>query len=348
MVVDQHLGIALVGAGDIAISAHLPAWKSNGQRVMWIVDRDAARAEEVARAWNVPRWTTSLEEALSADGVQLVDLCTPGVVHAQQIVSALEAGKDVLVEKPVTISLDELLHIEEHRHRLGRTVMVAENWPYATVPTAVLKLIERGEIGEVIQLQASHESDLRLHRPAGSGAGDRDALGYFFTAGIHTVNLARHLVDDFATVSAFAVDPQPGEHYLVEDDLVLAASFASGAIGAFNFTGRSKHLGPRRLLFRVIGSDGVLEFDVWGGWLQVTSDGRRHSTQYSNASMGYHEEIAHLLHCLEAGTEPRTSTRQQIGTLAAVTASYASIEQRRQVDVARVLEDARNPRARAS
>jgi predicted dehydrogenase len=119
--------IIVVGAGAIA-SAHLTAVSSTGRaEVTWLVDVHASRADDLARRRGVPRWGTSLEQALD-NGADLVVLCTPPRTHVTLAAVALEAGVAVLTEKPPTRSLaemDELLETEARTH--GRVGVVFQH-----------------------------------------------------------------------------------------------------------------------------------------------------------------------------------------------------------------------------
>lgn len=323
----MSLRVGIVGAGDIAESAHLPAWAARDDaRVAWIADADVERAQRVARQWDVPRAAATPEEAYAWDAVEAVDICTPSTAHAAQTRAALDRGLHVLVEKPIAPDLADVIDLAERARRHDGVVMVAENWPFSSVFRDVEHAVGAGMIGRPVQLQGSHESALRLTRPRGSGRGDRDQLGYFFTAGVHMVNLSIELCGDFRAVSAFATPAAAGTYGALDDDLVLCAQFVSGAIGAFNFTGRSLHLGPRRLLFRLIGEEGVCAFDIWGGWTEVTTAGTATRWHHQQPSMGYAEEIDHFLRCVREGREPRTSLPAQVQPIAVVTAGYRAVD----------------------
>lgn len=326
-------GIAVIGSGDIARIAHLPAWAAETRaEVVSIVDADEQVARAVAEQWQVSHWSTDYHEVLQRDDVDAVDVCLPGRLHADCVVASLAAGKDVLVEKPVALTLEDTQRMADAQQSSGRVLMVAENWPYSSAYRNARQALSNGLIGAPLMLHAVHFSDLRISRPGGAGRGDRDYVGYFFAAGVHAVNLAREIMGPIGEVFAVANASVPGPVGLpLDDDLVLAARFERGGIGSLTLSGRSRHIGPRQLGFRVLGEQGVIEFDIWGGWLEVTSGGSKTRTELRTPSAGYAEEIAHFVDCVHHGEEPLTSIPGQLETLAAVFAGYRSVAEQRAV-----------------
>ena len=96
----KRLGVVVVGAGRIATGAHLPAWAGERRaHIAGVVDTRPGVARAVAKRWGIPRWSNDLEELL-LPGVDLVDICTPAFAHRAPLLTALRAGKHVLIEKP--------------------------------------------------------------------------------------------------------------------------------------------------------------------------------------------------------------------------------------------------------
>lgn len=325
----SKLGIALIGAGQIGVGAHLPAWSEvEGADVRWVVDTQEEAARQAAQAWGISRWSTDHREALSDPEVHAVDVCTPAVSHTSVCLEALGSGRHVLVEKPVALSLEDLRKLRAAAETQDVVLMVAENWPFASAVRRVRGIIHGDDPWQPILLQARHESGLRLTpiealtRPVG----DRVQLGYLFVAGIHTLNLARHLIGELEVVTAYSTPAVTGSHFLLDDDTVMAARFENNAIGSFSFTGRSRHLGERNLFFRLIADRGVVEFELWRGWVRVTMDGEEATYRASSPSMGYREEIEHFVACIKGGEKPLTSADDQLLTLATLLAAYESLE----------------------
>jgi predicted dehydrogenase len=336
------LRVALIGAGRIAREAHIPAWMANdGAELVWVVDNREEAAKETAEIFGIPNWTTDYKHLLSREGIDAVDICLPTIAHAEVTLAFLEQGCHVLLEKPVALTLQEARDMRRAELQSGVTLMVAENWPFSSAMQRVTEILREGEPWEPIMLQARHESVNRLppKEPLPREMGDRHRLGYLFVAGIHSLNLARELVGEFDALTAYATPTKAGPYYPMDDDLVIAARFSSGAVGSFSFTGRSRHLGERKLAFRLIADRGVIEFDVLRGWVRSTVDGTQTEFETESPSLGYAEEVAHFLECIATGSEPRTSVEDQLRTLAVVLGAYRSLETGSNVNPASLISE---------
>ncbi len=336
----KMIHIALVGAGRIADAAHLPAWKEQTDaRVTLVVENHPERAEWIARKWEIPEWVTDYRTILERDDIHAVDLCLPPHLHAPVTEEFLARGKHVLVEKPMATNLDDARRMVMAAAGSEAVFMVAENWPFASSTRRVMDLIREGVLGELFFMKAHHESGLYIDRGRETRPWVLNAKqsggGYLLDAGIHTINLARHLMGEYASLFAFATPGSPPD--ALEDDLVLAARFRSGKIASMCFTGRSRHLGERKLGFTLFGTGGVAEFDIWSGRVSWTSSGIQTDLEETEFSRGFREEIRHFLDCITSGGQPLTSAEQQIGTVAAALAIYQSLRERRPVDPAELL-----------
>ncbi|HEX8206927.1 MAG TPA: Gfo/Idh/MocA family oxidoreductase, partial [Solirubrobacteraceae bacterium] len=130
------LRIGFAGCGRAAAELHLPALRGRaGFTVVALADPDGERAREVAERFGVPRTYADTEALAADDAVELVAVCSPPRTHAAAALAALEAGKDVFVEKPLALDLaeaDALIAAAEGRFaavgfnlRLHRQVMAA-------------------------------------------------------------------------------------------------------------------------------------------------------------------------------------------------------------------------------
>lgn len=325
------LRVAIIGVGDIAQTAHLPAWSvCDGATVTAVVDRDKEVAAHVAAEWGIEVVETQLSAVLERSDIDAVDICVPANLHRELVVKALESGKHVLVEKPVAIELDDALRMSAAHSKSDKVLMIAENWAFEPNFLEALDSLRSGRIGTPYMFVGTHVSAGRLSRAKGSGKGDRDRLGYFFAAGSHTMNLARMLMGEVASIFAFATNAEVGECGLpVEDDMVLSMKFESGSIGSCHFTGRCRHSGVRRLPIQVIGENGSISFDIWNGWVETDVDGQRTRSETQFPSRGYREEVRHFVDCIKTGSQPVTSITDQICTLQLVRAAYETLVTKR-------------------
>lgn len=334
--------VALVGAGRIAEVGHLPAWSNRaGAGVTVLAEADPRRGEEVARRWQIPESHADYRSLLDRSDIDAVDICLPNDLHTPVAEAFLLRGKHVLLEKPIATAIGDVRRLIEAAERGGAVLMVAENWLFASSARRAKKLVDDRVLGEVFLAKTHHEGGFYVEREKDPrrwmSEPSRAGGGYLIDAGIHAISLIRHLLGEFASVSAYATPGVPPQ--ALEEDVALSARLASGALANMHFTGRSRHLGERRLGVRLFGTRGVAELDIWSGRFSWTVDGVSTSIEEQGFSRGFRELVDHFLHCIATGAEPLTSAPRQMGSLATVLAAYRSAREGRSVDPAELLRE---------
>ncbi len=275
------LGVAVLGYSFMG-KAHSNAWRNVNafhrsprvaQRVL--VGRDPAQVKEAARQFGWAESATDWRSVLERDDVDIVDICTPGHLHAELAVAALEAGKHVLVEKPLANSVAEaeLMAAAAVAGR-ARGVQSMVGFNYRRLPALALarKLIAEGRLGEIRQVRLSYLQDWlvdaeapmswRLRREtAGSGAlGDLASHAVdqvLFLLGTPVVSVSG-TVNTFVTSRAGDAGP---EEVTVDDAAWATLRLGSGAVASLEVsrcaTGRKNSL-----QIEVFGSRGGLQFDL--------------------------------------------------------------------------------------
>jgi len=117
--------------------------------VFAVCDANRGQAEEAAARWHVPRVCADAEELVGLPEVDAVSVTTPDFAHTEIVLAALEAGKDVLVEKPLATNLEDATRIEEAVKRSGRKLMVDFHNRWNPCFFQARDIIQRGEIGKV-------------------------------------------------------------------------------------------------------------------------------------------------------------------------------------------------------
>lgn len=297
--------------------AHLPALaRRQDVELRWIIAAHEEHARARATQWGAKLWSTDYRRPLSDPGVDAVIVCLPSVLHASVAVEALNSGKDVLLEKPLALSTQDGLRVAAAAESSGRCLMVAENWLFSSALRKARDELATGRIGAPFLVRASHQTSFRLDADPDPG------VGWLSGAGTHVISAVRHLVGEVANVCA--VSRQGAAP--MEIDVAIAAEFASGCIGSIDLTGRSRHLGDRRLQFAVFGEEGVIEFDIWSGVVRVTTVAGEIQLLDRAPSRGFDEELAHFIDCLASREQPLTSVQDQLRTVAVIEAAYRSLE----------------------
>jgi predicted dehydrogenase len=145
--VSEALRIGLVGLGYWGPHFARIAVENAGSELVWCCDRSEDALELPRRRYPQVRRTADVAEVLADDSVDALVIATPTATHADLAVAALEAGKHVLVEKPLAASSHEVDRIEAARG--DRVVMVGHTFVYNTAIASIRELVKSGELGRV-------------------------------------------------------------------------------------------------------------------------------------------------------------------------------------------------------
>lgn len=157
--------VGVVGCGAIAQLVHIPLLSERvDTRVVALCDQNRIKAELVAERLDGPAVYESLTEFLEHPGLRAVIVCTPNHLHAEHSQLALQAGLDVLCERPLGISRARVAETLEVATDTGRSLMVANNHRYRPDAWALRRFIQAGELGEIFHLYSSWQRR-RARRP---------------------------------------------------------------------------------------------------------------------------------------------------------------------------------------
>lgn len=141
---------AFIGFGNVAAKGHLPGWQSrNDIGIVAATDAFAARREVFLGACPEGRWYESVDDLLSGETLDFVDICTPPGSHATLIKSALDSGLHVLCEKPLVTRVEDAQIVAAAAARAGRIVHTVHNWLKAPICLKISALIAEGAIGTI-------------------------------------------------------------------------------------------------------------------------------------------------------------------------------------------------------
>ncbi|MGO4857104.1 Gfo/Idh/MocA family protein [Arthrobacter sp. 2MCAF14] len=277
----KTLGVAAIGYAFMG-KAHSNAWRNVAsffdvpafeQKVL--VGRDAEQVAEAAARYGWSESATDWRSVLERDDIHIVDICAPGWMHAEIAIAALEAGKHVLVEKPLANTLAEAETMTEAaRAARARGIQSMIGFNYRRVPALALakELIAEGRLGTVRHVRAAYLQDWlvdpdspmtwRLNKEtAGSGA-----LGDIAS---HAIDQVLFLLGDIVTevsgrLHTF-VDSRPGadgpEQVTVDDAAWATLTLASGAVASVEVS-RMATGKKNSLTMEIYGDKGSLLFDL--------------------------------------------------------------------------------------
>ncbi len=254
----QEVRWGIIGCGDVTEVKSGPAFnKVPHSRLVAVMRRDAAKAEDYARRHRVPRWYAHANALLADPEVNAVYIATPPDTHLHYARLALKAGKPVYLEKPMTrdhAEAEALCWLAE-----GKQLSVAHYRREQPLFRKIKSLLDEGAIGRVglVELRFTQSYvpkpgfNWRLD-PAISGG------GLFHDLAPHQLDLMRYFFG--SPHAASGLSGNTGGHYRADDTVSGQIRFSQGLL----FTGSWCFSYPeKRDECRIIGSEGTLSFSVF-------------------------------------------------------------------------------------
>jgi len=149
----REINVAIVGCGYVA-NGHLKAWRNIREaQVVAVSDLNEKLGKSTAETWKIPRYYSTLSDLLAQCKVDLVDICTPPQVHAVLAVEAMKAGINVLIEKPMTMTVKDAEEIVGCQKATGVKAGVIHNWLFDDPVLQADSIIKTGKLGEIFHIE---------------------------------------------------------------------------------------------------------------------------------------------------------------------------------------------------
>ena len=229
----KKLGYAVLGLG-IGMAHAEAAEASEYADLVAACDIDEKRLEKFASIYPNATLYRDFEELLKDERVDIISICLPSSMHADFAVRAMEAGKNVLVEKPLDITYERALLIEEARKRTGMTVGVVHQNRFNLNMYPIKKAVEEGRIGDLVLGTFAvkwYREQSYYDRGGWRGTWEVDGGGSLMNQAVHTVDLMTWLMGDVESVtSTIGIY----NHKIDTEDLTASiVKFKSGATATF-------------------------------------------------------------------------------------------------------------------
>ncbi|HRV59711.1 MAG: Gfo/Idh/MocA family oxidoreductase [Solirubrobacterales bacterium] len=317
--------VALCGLGEIG-QIHLKAIRESGHELVAVLELNRRLAVESVGD-DVPIHT-EVVEMVELTEPDVVDICLPHHLHVPIAVAALEAGADVLLEKPMAMDLEGCDEIIEAADRHGRKVGISHNQVHFRPHRRLRELIDSSQLGEI---RAIYE---RLWMGGKYGGWREDSSqvggGLLMDAGVHRVYMAEYLGGPVKAVTAVMDEPRS------EDAFVLTLEFESGAIGVIQggyhgpdgvFDDRIDIQGSAGMA-EVLGCEAFFEGDLTGDLRLRAQLGGEWSDDPVTGDWdeSVTDSVKACLDDLSQGNEPEVGMAEGRDAVAVVEAAYRSAE----------------------
>lgn len=268
--------VTVIGCGGMArhhltqMLRHFPQ-----TRVPVICEPSPAMFEQMSAIFQgagheVPFNEPDLRKLLAAYGPQLdaAFILTPHAYHHDQTLACMEAGLDVLLEKPMVMSASEAQSLIDASQRLGRMLVVAFQGGLSPNVQAASAMVRNGQIGRLLNIDGLIWQNWEAQsRGTWRQAPELSGGGFFFDTGAHLLNTVAELAGEpFVEVAAW-LDNQGRP---VDISGVVMGRLRSGALVTLNACGNTSPSCASEI--RVLGSEGMLRTGAWGEFLEVQTD----------------------------------------------------------------------------
>ncbi len=352
-------GIAIVGAGVIAATHAAAIAAVPGARLVAVTDVVPGRAIQFARSHGCAA-EPGLDALLARDDIDVVSVCVPSGLHAEVGIAAAAAGKHLVVEKPIDVSLAAADRLIEAADTAGVAMTVISQHRFDPGLVELRGLIDDGVLGRLVLGEAS----TKWYRGQGyydsgpwRGTWALDG-GSLMNQGIHYVDLLRWTMGPVTEVSAiYATQDHQVE---VEDTALAVLRFSSGAVATIVsstavFPGFAQRLEVSGTGGTVVIEDGEIthraftsaspELGLRGTQLPRPAAGEGAAANAAALGVASHAaQIADLLAAVEQGREPSVTGRGGRDALEVVCAVYESAREGRPVMLPVAAQAGRGPR----
>ena len=258
--------IAIIGCGGIS-DKHAMAIRQTPEAQLTACYSDPwETAERFAKAYGIKAFD-SYDALLASDDIDSVSICTPSGLHTPQALEAIRHGKHVLLEKPMSLTLEEADSLIDAAKSSGVKVGIISQYRFSPAVLEIGRAVNAGALGKVTSgsLQMKYyRSPAYYASGAWRGTWKLDGGGALMNQGIHGVDIFRSLMGTPKTLTGFA---RTQIHKIeVEDSAVAILEFEGGALGTVEGSTACFPGYPRRL--EICGDKGsvVLEEDAIIRW----------------------------------------------------------------------------------
>ncbi|WCT53815.1 Gfo/Idh/MocA family oxidoreductase [Paenibacillus kyungheensis] len=232
----NKIKVAVFGCGAIAQRRHIPEYAENEHvELVAFADPNLERAQEMVDLYGGKAYA-SYEEILANEEIDAVSVCTPNYLHAPMTIAAANAGKHVLVEKPMACSIEEAEQMIEAAQKNNVYLMVGHNQRLMPPHVKAKEILDSGKLGKVLTFRTS------FGHPGPEAWSVDGADSWFFRKeeaimgamgdlGVHKSDFIRYLLNDEVADVASFIGTLHKEGTEVDDNATCLLRMKSGAIG---------------------------------------------------------------------------------------------------------------------
>jgi UDP-N-acetyl-2-amino-2-deoxyglucuronate dehydrogenase len=310
----EKIRFGVIGCGSIGPTHCGAILQIDDAELAAVADVVAEKAEKVAKKFDVTRVYHSDAELLADPEIDAVCICTPSGMHAEGAIAAMRAGKHVVVEKPMDVSLEACDRMIAAEDETGKKLAIISQHRFDAATVLVKQAIDSGKLGKIVLADAT----VKWWRTQGyydsgdwRGTWAMDGGGALMNQGVHTVDLLQWLTGGVATLYA-QTRTAAHERIEVEDVAVAALTFHNGAVGTLTATTAAWDGFPVRI-------------DIYGTEGTAIIEGDRLKTLRFKSGEEYQSEEA-AVHALSVAKGGTASVKDEAATRLTVSSGSAAAD----------------------
>lgn len=349
----EKIHVAVIGCGTIATSSHIPAYTANkNAEICYFCDLIPERAQKAAEKYGRGKAITDYRTILQDKTIQAVSVCTPNNVHASITIDCLEAGLNVLCEKPAARTYEEALEMQKAQHKTGKVLNIGVVNRFNDSVKRIRKIIQSGALGTVDHVYVSFRSHRSI--PGLGGAFTTKAIaggGALIDWGVHFLDIVMFCCGDpspktvsgeifsrlgkdipgYVYTDMWAGPPVANGVYDVEE-AVTAMVRTSGPVISLNGAW-AQNIGEREMFIDFMGDKGGIRLQYGGNFkVYTTQDGAliNYQPEFTQGAM-FQQEIDSFLECIQTGEKLASHIDTAVITSRLMQAIYDSAEKHAEI-----------------
>ncbi len=330
--------VAILGAGFIT-DIHMESYHRFVPEadVVAVYARNIEKAKAFAEKHQIPKWYDDIDDIIKNSGCEVVDICLPNFLHAEAVLKAAAAGKHIIIEKPLAVTIEQADEMIAACKKANVKLMYAEELCFAPKYERVRQLVNEGAIGDVYMLKQAEKhsgphSDWFYDVNLAGG-------GVLMDMGCHAIAWFRWMLNNAKAKSVYATMSTVLHkgRTKAEDNSVVIIEFENG-VTAVAENSWAKH-GGMDDKSEVYGTGGVVYADLFMGnaAISYSKNGYGYAMEKADTTVGwsftvfeeafnqgYPHELKHFIECVQQNTTPVVTGEDGRAVLEIIYAAYAS------------------------
>ncbi|MCG2589965.1 Gfo/Idh/MocA family protein [Rhodohalobacter sulfatireducens] len=334
----KKLRFGIVGLGVISYRHAQSIADAENAELVAASSRTEENRDKFSNEFDV-RMFADFEEMLKQDDIDAVSICTPSGTHMDFGIKAAEAGKHVVVDKPIEVTVDRGQKLVDACKKNGVKLAVIYQNRFSNAVLQLKDAVDSGKIGKPVMARGTVKWFRTQEYYKGSnwrGTLELDGGGALINQSIHTLDLLIWILGDLKCVFGMK-DTLTHEGIEAEDNLIASLRFANGALGIFEASTSIVPAQPRTI--EINGSKGTAV--LRGDQFELELEDKQASTDFSHESDEefFLKQYDEIVNAILKGKEPPVSGEESLLSLAAVEAIYDSCGNHSAINPSKYISD---------